>query len=48
MRPIIDRIRTFLRGPQGQRLIRQGREQLSKPDNQRRLRQLLQRLRRRG
>jgi hypothetical protein len=48
MTTITDRIRAFLRSPQGQRLARQARDQLSKPDNQRRLRQLAQRLRRRG
>jgi hypothetical protein len=48
MATIIDRIRAFLRGPQGERLIRQAGEQLRKPDNQRRLRQLAQRLRQRG
>lgn len=48
MATMVDRIRTFLHNPQGQRPTRQAREQLNKPDNQRRLRQLAQRLRRRG
>jgi len=47
MASITDRIRNFLRSPQGQRLVRQGREQLNKPENQRRLRQLADRLRKR-
>ena len=47
MATIIDRIRAFLRSPQGQRLPGQARDQLRKPDNQRRLRQLAQRLRQR-
>jgi hypothetical protein len=44
---VIERLRAFLRSPQGQRLARQARDQLSKPENQRRLRQLAQRLRQR-
>jgi hypothetical protein len=48
MARIVDRIRAYLRSPQGQQLIGKGREQLSRPDNQRRLRQVMQRLRRRG
>ncbi|MGN9776437.1 hypothetical protein ACTMS0_11785 [Micromonospora sp. H33] len=48
MATMVDRIRTFLQNPQGQRLTGQARDQLNKPDNQRRLRQLAQRLRRRG
>jgi hypothetical protein len=40
---IIDRI--FLRSPKGQRLTRQAREQLNKPENKRRLRDLTRRLR---
>jgi hypothetical protein len=45
MATIIERIRAFLRGPQAQRLTRQARDQLRKPENQRRLRQIVQRLR---
>jgi hypothetical protein len=44
---VIERLRAFLRSPQGQRLTRQAQDQLRKPDNQRRLRQLAQRLRQR-
>ncbi|HEX2773318.1 MAG TPA: hypothetical protein VHN18_12950 [Micromonosporaceae bacterium] len=47
MATIIERLRAFLRSSQGQRLSRQARDQLRKPDNQRRLRQLAQRLRQR-
>jgi hypothetical protein len=47
MATIIERIRAFLRSPQGQQLTRQARDQLRKPDNQRRLRQLVQRMRQR-
>jgi hypothetical protein len=47
MATIAERLRAFLRSPQGQRLTRQARDQLSKPENQRRLRQLAQRLRQR-
>jgi hypothetical protein len=47
MATIIERVRVFLRSPQGQRVARQAREQLSDPRNQRRLRELVQRLRRR-
>jgi hypothetical protein len=35
---IIDRIRAFLRSPQDQRLGRQARDHINKPDNRRRLR----------
>ena len=38
------RIQTFLRSPRGQQLISQGRQQLAKPENQRRLRGLFDRL----
>jgi hypothetical protein len=47
MATIIERIRAYLRGPQGQRLTRQARDQLRNPDNQRRLSQIAQRLRQR-
>ncbi|MEV4620442.1 hypothetical protein AB0J74_17265 [Asanoa sp. NPDC049573] len=40
-----DRLRDFLRSPRGQKLVRQGQAQLSKPENQRRLQQLANRLR---
>ncbi|WP_424532837.1 hypothetical protein ACOZ38_20935 [Sphaerisporangium viridialbum] len=44
---IIDRIRSFLRSPKGQRLTQQAREQLNKPENKRRLNDLVRRLRHR-
>jgi hypothetical protein len=39
------RIRAFLSGPQGRRMIAEGQRQLAKPENQRRLRQLMTRFR---
>jgi hypothetical protein len=39
-----ERLSAFLRGPKGQRLIEQGRQQLAKPENQQKLRRLLTRL----
>ncbi|WP_262286221.1 hypothetical protein [Micromonospora sp. MA102] len=48
MATMAERIRMFLHNPQGQRLTRQTREQLGKPDNQQRLRKFAERLRRRG
>jgi hypothetical protein len=48
MTTVLDRIRALLRSPQGQRLARQARDRLGRPDNQRRLRDLVHRLRRRG
>ncbi|HYN95427.1 MAG TPA: hypothetical protein VES42_16385 [Pilimelia sp.] len=44
---ITQRIRQFLSGPQGQRLVERGRRELAKPSTQQRLRQLATRLRRR-
>jgi hypothetical protein len=41
MPTISQRLRAFLAGPNGQRLIQQGQRQLAKPENQRRLRQAL-------
>jgi hypothetical protein len=38
------RLRAFLSSPQGRRLIEQGHRQLAKPENQRKLRDLLTRL----
>jgi hypothetical protein len=43
MPTLTQRIRTFLAGPQGRRLIAEGQRQLAKPENQRRLRQMLTR-----
>ena len=44
MATFAQRVRTFLEGPQGRRLVDQGRRQLAKPENQRRLRSLFTRL----
>jgi hypothetical protein len=44
---ITDRIRAFLRTPKGRRLTQQAREQLNKPENKRRLNDLIRRLRNR-
>jgi hypothetical protein len=44
---LLDRIRTFMSGPQGRRLTEQGRRYASDPRNQQRARSLLARLRRR-
>lgn len=44
MATLAQRIGAFLRSPQGQRLVDQGRRQLAKPENQRRLRGLFTRL----
>jgi hypothetical protein len=38
------RIRAFLAGPQGRRLIEQGRRQLAKPQNQQRLQRVVAKL----
>ncbi|MFE9201767.1 hypothetical protein [Micromonospora sp. NPDC007230] len=43
----LQRIAAFLRSPRGQQLVERGRRELAKPQNQRRLRQLLTRLSRR-
>jgi hypothetical protein len=45
MATLQQRIRAFLSGPQGKRLIAEGQRQLAKPENQRRLRQLISRFR---
>jgi hypothetical protein len=45
MATLSQRLRAFLSSPQGRRLIEQGQRQLAKPENQRRLRQLLARFR---
>ncbi|MFC7534000.1 hypothetical protein [Actinoplanes sp. GCM10030250] len=44
MATLAQRVRTFLQGPQGRRLVDQGRRQLAKPENQRRLRGLFSRM----
>ncbi|MGA5300829.1 hypothetical protein ACPCHT_12930 [Nucisporomicrobium flavum] len=40
MPTLMQRVQKFLRSPQGQRLVDQGRRQLAKPENQARLRKL--------
>ncbi|MEV4351408.1 hypothetical protein AB0J83_43685 [Actinoplanes sp. NPDC049596] len=44
MPTLVQRVSTFLQSPQGRRLVDQGRRQLAKPENQRRLRGLFTRL----
>ena len=41
MASLVQRLQMFLRTPQGQRLLQQGRAQLAKPENQARARRLL-------
>ncbi|WP_433618642.1 hypothetical protein ACQP2P_21785 [Dactylosporangium sp. CA-139114] len=48
MPTIADRIRRFLSSPQGQRLIMRAQDELRKPENRRRLQQVVSRVRRRG
>ena len=45
MATLQQRIRAFLSSPQGKRLIEQGERQLAKPENQRRLRDMVTRFR---
>jgi hypothetical protein len=45
--PIIDRVRNFLRSPQGRRITEQGRRMASDPRNRQRAKGFLARLRRR-
>ena len=45
MATLMQRVRAFLNSPQGKRLIAEGQRQLAKPENQRKLRQLLARFR---
>ena len=45
MASLMQKLRTFLSSPQGKRAISEGRRQLAKPENQRKLRQLLARFR---
>jgi hypothetical protein len=47
MATLVQRVRTFLQSPKGRRLVDQGRQQLAKPENQRRLRGLFDRLQKR-
>ena len=44
MPTMAERVSAFLRSPQGQKLIDQGRRQLAKPENQRRLGELFTKL----
>ncbi|MCO8275138.1 hypothetical protein M1L60_31615 [Actinoplanes sp. TRM 88003] len=44
MATLAQRVRAFLQSPKGQQLVDQGRRQLAKPENQRRLRGLFTRL----
>jgi hypothetical protein len=44
MATLQQRIRAFLTSPQGKRLVAEGEKQLAKPENQRRLRDLIARL----
>ncbi|GAA3285600.1 hypothetical protein GCM10020218_045830 [Dactylosporangium vinaceum] len=44
---LADHIRRFLRGPQGQQLISRARRELAKPQNRRRIMQVVARVRRR-
>ena len=44
MASLSQRLRAFLVSPQGRRLVEQGQRQLAKPENQRKLRQLLAKL----
>jgi hypothetical protein len=45
MATLQQRLRAFLSSPQGKRMITKGQRQLAKPENQRRLRQLINRFR---
>ena len=45
MATLQQRIRAFLNSPQGKRLIAEGQRQIAKPENQRRLRDMITRLR---
>ncbi len=40
MPTLMQRVQKFLRSPQGQKLVDQGRHQLAKPENQAKLRKL--------
>ena len=44
MPTLVQRLRTFLASPQGKQMIAEGQRQLAKPENQRRLRDLVTRL----
>ena len=40
---LTDRIRSFLNSPKGRQMVDRGREELAKPENQQRIRNLLKR-----
>ena len=44
MASLVQRLQMFLRTPQGQRLVQQGRRQLAKPENQAKARSILAKL----
>jgi hypothetical protein len=44
MATLMQRLQKFLRSPQGQRVVDQGRRQLAKPENQAKARRLLAKL----
>lgn len=41
---LVQRIRAFLRSPRGRQLVERGRRELARPENQRKLKQLVTRL----
>jgi hypothetical protein len=41
---LTDRIKKFIQSPQGKKLVDTGQKELSKPENQRKLRQLASRI----
>lgn len=45
MPTLSERVREFLRSPRGRRLIEQGKEQLAKPENQKKAKRMLTKLR---
>jgi hypothetical protein len=44
MASLMNRIKTFVNSPRGQKLIDQGQQELAKPENQRKLKQLAAKL----
>ncbi|MEN3611027.1 hypothetical protein [Plantactinospora sp. ZYX-F-223] len=45
MASLVQRIRMFLRSPQGRQLVERGRREFAKPSNQHRMRRIVSRLR---
>ncbi|MEO3930573.1 hypothetical protein ABGB07_43010 [Micromonosporaceae bacterium B7E4] len=45
MASLVQRIRMFLRSPQGRQFVERGRRELAKPSNQHRMRSIVSRLR---